>query len=554
MADMSAAEHQDPDPARIADELATIYAGPEFARAPTMRRLLDYLIAETRAGHGDQLKAYAVAVDGLGRDPDFDAQGDSYPRVQVGRLRKMLDRHYAASPPRNGIRIAIPAGRYRVHFDAPADPIAEIDQIEAEPNPRRRTWLPALILATLLLVGAAAAIWTFRGSDSTDPPLVDYRPIRAITGQAMLADAVDSILLDGLRRSWLVRLGGAAETRRSDTPDYRLIGELTATPMLRLRLMRLDPEELVWTGQVQLPSGADDAAIRNALAPLIAELIQPYGVFASRERANFGNALPTGYGCLLGFDRYRRERSAERHTAISRCLDRTIAANPNDAVALADAAFMPIDAQIFGYRGTGEPPGPRALELARRAVAADPLRARAHYMLARALLFTGQCPAAVRSGLRGVSLSPYDPDLMAAVGVYMVNCGDPRAETLLLRAITLDPGAPAHFFSPLAYLALERGDIPAARRAADAMVTTGGDSSIHDVTRAVVYAAAGDMVAARRAWQLVRTTSPKLAADPERGLVRFMLAPRLRRIAIAELRKAGLVPSQPRSVQAADHG
>lgn len=537
------AEGSTPAATRIVEELAAIAASPEFARAPTMRRLLDYLVAETQAGHGDQLKAYAVAVDGLGRGPDFDAQGDSYPRVQVGRLRKMLDRYYAATPPRDGVRLSIPAGRYRVHFTAPAVETAEEVQPPLPDRAGRGRWLGAAAILLALIAGALFA-WSKQRAVPVRAPLVEYRATRAPAAERLLAGTVDSILEDGLRRSWLVRLGGGSG-RGNSSPNYRLSGEITGAPLLRLRLLRLNPEELVWTGQVQLPTApADEAAVQAALAPLIAELIQPFGVFASRERAAIGDALPTGYGCLLGFDRYRRERSADRHADITACLDRTIADTPGNAVALADAAFMVIDGQIYGYAPSDAGAAPRAQELARKAVAADPLRARAHYMLARALLFGGQCPAAVRSGLRGVALSPYDPDLMASVGLYLVNCNDPRAEPLLLRAIALDPGAPAQFFSPLAYLALARGDIPAARRAADAMVTTGGDTSFYDFTRAAVYAAAGDVPAAQQALRLVRAANPRLADDPERALQRFPMAPRLRAIAIKSLRDAGLIATR----------
>ena len=74
---------------RVLAEVGAVSATPEFERAPVMRRLLGFLVRITLAGNGDELKAYSVAVDGLGRDADFDSQSDSYPRVQVGRLRKM---------------------------------------------------------------------------------------------------------------------------------------------------------------------------------------------------------------------------------------------------------------------------------------------------------------------------------------------------------------------------------------------------------------------------------------------------------------------------------
>lgn len=112
-----------PDTASSEDmrgELRRLFDAPQFNRSPVMRRLLSYLVEQTLAGNGHRLKAYTIAVDGLGRDQDFDARIDSYPRVQVGRLRKLLGDFYAAHDPCPGPRITIPKGAYIVRFGYPA--------------------------------------------------------------------------------------------------------------------------------------------------------------------------------------------------------------------------------------------------------------------------------------------------------------------------------------------------------------------------------------------------------------------------------------------------
>lgn len=100
----------------VKGELRRIFDAPQFNHSPVMCRLLSYLVEQTLAGNGHRLKAYTIAVDGLGRDADFDARIDSYPRVQVGRLRKLLDDFYAADDAGSGLRIGIPKGAYVVTF------------------------------------------------------------------------------------------------------------------------------------------------------------------------------------------------------------------------------------------------------------------------------------------------------------------------------------------------------------------------------------------------------------------------------------------------------
>src|SRR3546814_5587874 len=57
-------------------------------------------------------KAYAIATEALGRNEDFDPAVDSYPRVMVGRLRRLLDRYYADTPWVH--RLRVPQGSYEV--------------------------------------------------------------------------------------------------------------------------------------------------------------------------------------------------------------------------------------------------------------------------------------------------------------------------------------------------------------------------------------------------------------------------------------------------------
>ncbi len=117
MTDVTANVPGTADREAIDGELRRIFVAPQFNHSPVMRRLLSFLVDQTLAGNGPRLKAYTIAVDALGRDADFDARIDSYPRVQVGRLRKLLDEFYTDYPSNTGLRIHIPKGAYIVDFE-----------------------------------------------------------------------------------------------------------------------------------------------------------------------------------------------------------------------------------------------------------------------------------------------------------------------------------------------------------------------------------------------------------------------------------------------------
>jgi len=77
-----------------------------------MSKLLRFLVDHKLLDEGKPLTAYAVAVEGLGRDDGFDTQIDSYPRVQIGRLRRMLDHFYLRE--KSEYRLFIPFQHYEI--------------------------------------------------------------------------------------------------------------------------------------------------------------------------------------------------------------------------------------------------------------------------------------------------------------------------------------------------------------------------------------------------------------------------------------------------------
>jgi len=100
----------------IRQELERLSAGAALAGSPQLRAMLDYLVTETLAGRSDRIKAYNIAVDVFGRDSSFDPSTDTIVRVQAGRLRAALNRHYGNEVEPSPVRIELPKGSYVPSF------------------------------------------------------------------------------------------------------------------------------------------------------------------------------------------------------------------------------------------------------------------------------------------------------------------------------------------------------------------------------------------------------------------------------------------------------
>lgn len=106
-------EHAD----AIRKELARIVNSWEFYTSRRMREVLTFLVEETLADRGPEIKAYTIATEVLDRSVDFDPQSDAIVRVAVGKLRKRLDKFYKLRGLGGPIKISIPVGSYMAAFE-----------------------------------------------------------------------------------------------------------------------------------------------------------------------------------------------------------------------------------------------------------------------------------------------------------------------------------------------------------------------------------------------------------------------------------------------------
>ncbi len=97
-------------------EVEALLQSGAFSRAPNLVKILRYSCDRYFEGQGDQIKEYNVAVEALGRPPDFDQKKDSIVRVEAHKLRKRLKEFYDSEGAAHAIRIEIPNGQYAPTF------------------------------------------------------------------------------------------------------------------------------------------------------------------------------------------------------------------------------------------------------------------------------------------------------------------------------------------------------------------------------------------------------------------------------------------------------
>lgn len=98
--------------AKARQQLARILASRTFQQADRLKRFISFIVEETLAGRGSQLKEFLLGMEVFGKDARFDPRTDPLVRVQARRLRVRLSRYYADEGQEDEILIELPKGGY----------------------------------------------------------------------------------------------------------------------------------------------------------------------------------------------------------------------------------------------------------------------------------------------------------------------------------------------------------------------------------------------------------------------------------------------------------
>lgn len=105
-----------PSGARIRQQLDRILASVTFQKVERLKCFISFIVTETAAGRGAQLKEYVVGTAVFGKDPSFDPRNDPIVRVQARRLRVRLDTYFKEEGGADEVIIELPKGGYVPQF------------------------------------------------------------------------------------------------------------------------------------------------------------------------------------------------------------------------------------------------------------------------------------------------------------------------------------------------------------------------------------------------------------------------------------------------------
>lgn len=540
-----------PSAAEVKEALAELQSWPEIARSPQLARFLTYIVEKKLDGEEAAIKAYAIAVDVLGRPTSFDPQVDPIVRVQARRLRALLDQFQAEGRPKAAARITLPVGRYVPQFvladaEEPAEPavvpppaaVARRAAMRAPAGSDARSGQGMRIvigaLAVVVLVGLAiAGNWAAQNlagrRQAADAlphmPRVFVSDFSNLTGSARY-DTIGTALRAGVsvalkRFDILEILNAEGQSQPARQGDFLVSGVvrsvergLEITTLVSLQGDQRETQApIVWSVRSvePFPDGDLGPAVREAATTIASQLgafrgpLHAPGLSWLAEQTSLP-AEPNVYVCQLQYQLIWELQRSKDVVAGLACLDSVLEREPDDPVTL--AALGVLEAGVVAVQAApGEAIAVLVTDAMSRVLRAGALRPESSFVREQQahILVLQRNMAAARTALdQALVLNPANQVARATLGMVeaLSGTGDFGVGDAQM-AITSVPRAPPWFRLPLAVDALKHRQFKRALELAD--ILNQGESELAQVLALAAAGGTGDpaLIAPRRSAVLV---------------------------------------------------
>ena len=573
-------------PSEIRDELSLVVGSSVFRDSPRLAAFLQFVVSAQLEGKSDRIKGYTIAVEALGRGPDFDPQNDPIVRVEARRLRDALTRYYSGEGRGDPVVIELPRGSYVPLF-------------------HRRSSLPGAS-ATAVRQGrwAAAAAWTrdharifklafaavgalsilevlfdidqpLTGGPNTGlfflllpegkpvassrrgvvTPIIYVEPLVATgapTATSTSATMFRARLVDALARFDDATISTALP--QDDTsalaPDYRVSFAANynadASVSISIQLTDTSNGTIVWSKTYEgVPDPVRGLTEGRVIADVSILLMQPFGVIQAHERIARAshNNMDDPYRCLLDTFSYLRTFEVALFMQARTCLQRATETSPAWVSGFSLLGRLYLRQYQLGIVG---PPGDAevldaALKTVQRAIEVKPASAVAQFMLQDVLLAGGDIPGARAAGEKSVRFNPNDRSVVFGYAFMLIMLGEvDEGVTLIKKVMTDNPIVPARYYFVMGLVAYLKGDLAAATEQASRITNDRYPPAL--MLRFLVAAKNGDHEQARKTVERLYAANPSWREDFRAAIGRFLpkTAPTERIVADFEMAAAAL--------------
>lgn len=532
----------------IRAEMVAVLEDPQFQRSPVMARLLTFLVDATIKGEARSLKSYTVAVDGLGHPSGAGSQSDNYARVQVTRLRKLLDSHYAALGAGRECRLKIESGSYEVSLvdtGAGSSPlrkrISDSGFQGGLPICKRLGLLSVVLSVTMtvtviLLLLANRSLW--HNSDelarwrNNDFPGISVH----VTGWpgkndgSEVAQQFKELLVIDMSRFEGLRVLTDATDPHGYTVELQAHGTADGTRSIYVSIIQNAARRVIWSDQPkELPGNGDGSGSLTTYAGHLAfDVAHPTGIIHSFERRHHLD-LNSPYGCWLRFSAQITGQSLLDEDPLETCAKAWFEASPDHPLAAGLYSWTLVNKSVVQFsQNRHDELLSQAISVVDNARKMNPNSSMLQLSAMRTYGFAGDAGAMRAAAQQAMAINPENRDITGIAGTFMIFQNQPGGERLVDEAIADEVNPSNWLFIGKFIAAMMRQDDAGAAQALDHLRNYDHFLATSSILAAALHAHKGELPEARRAWNQAQAAHLVLRFWPQLFFDRLPLAPPVR--------------------------
>lgn len=446
------AEYMETSSDQIRDELAKVLAWDDFAAAPRMSRVLEYIVNEAIEGRREGIRERTIAMEALGKGQDFDPLVDPIVRVLAGKLRRSLQHYYYEEGARSRLRISVPKGGYRPEFAWQSAEASVVQEV------RTKSRLPVDAGET---VGASTKLIR---------PVLAVAPLVTFTSgerERFLADSVAQDLAVKLSRiGWIdvVDYLRARNRLMADKEPLQVAQELNADYLLTgsirggerfarvtVQLVNASCGTIVWAEifDINWESGVTGSELYDDIVNRIRRKVGDlFGVLSQVVWAQV-KSKPlkelSDLEAVLHVFQYLMHLDQRMFGKAVHAAEQALKANPNFAWAWAGRAQLHLAEYCFSACPDGRDHCAHATDCLRNAMNADPACAYAHLVSGMSLLMQGRIEEMVAASQKAIDLADGAPAEVGSAGAVLSMAGGaPAGQGHIDQSLAINPRLPGY--------------------------------------------------------------------------------------------------------------
>lgn len=487
----------------IVETLDAILSHKIFSASPKAQDFLRYVITETIAGRAEKLTGAKIAQDVYGKDSDFDSIQDSVVRVTARRVRYMLQDYYSQCPAETKVKISIPKGKYRPHFEYLENPVeqnsAEISNraVISETKKNKAFWVLGL-LAALLFIAAIGVFLSKMENNSTvgKSEIASYPSVAIVPFTNQTDDDAYSFLEKGLQKQMTEDLSrfvlirpiaydGSYESLHADNPpiyDYAITGVMLGVEPeidVYIKLIDLNKTDVIFEDRVRRAPGQSQYydALFNMVSELSGNIAGFEGVIVQDSLDSIQDKIAAGTDALsdlTAFECHSLIRtllsapSPDLYKTTYNCLETLLEEEPENDTLLAAFGWITYigatshESVLMARSIKPDINADHGFEMMEKALKLNPENAWAQQALSAVKFYKGDIQSALKHAELAVIENPANPDNLAWLSICLAHTGKwDRAVDLAQEALDRNPEPDASYYYTLFLKGLNDNDAAA---------------------------------------------------------------------------------------------